>query len=691
MNILGITDALPFGVNNASVLGFSRYGVAAASPPVGSFDIVGYGADATGVSDSTAAIQAAIAAASEVGTSSNVADIWIPEGTFKCQPPATALGTIYEKVSGTWTKIGGDDRSVDAQIVGTSSDFWYQDSAPASEGANGDVWFNYRTGLVYTKSAGIWTQDGKLMDGSGTGWQSSYSSTSAYPTHYATPSGGSDGDWAIMYRMDFDNYNDACWELGSDNNYIRFIGAGPTSILKFWCWGNEDPMDYAVAGGVITANRIPMQMDTRAVATSQGQGVPKRGGFFALNGVTVANFDQIYWDNFKFDGSTIANGYHNFYSPEDVANEWDESHKCIAFTFGGTRGITYTKVSNVIATGFRGEVYYKGGIDTDAVIDIIDCTISECNASAISISGECNATRVTITNCYNAAENFCVGAQSSTFTDCNIDSDAGTWRGENGIVYLGSNTASLTVTGCNIGGMKNAAIFLADAAENVTITGNVLRDTPWGVYAYYQNQYGFLPAAFNNITISENIFKASARTVEKCVYALNSGNIAAANWVLDANVLATENGFFIFGFLSDFIDNLADNHDVTISNMDALGTSTFIGARDATTPVVTNCTYNPSSQSSYTAGAKTFFVNVPHVRITHLGEDNQVWTPVFTASNLFNGHTIQIDYAAGSDVTRDVVFPAASWNTWASDIVMSNNSSTVWVWSSATAKFSIAP
>lgn len=660
----------------------------------------GGGADPTGVADSTAAIQATIDAASAVASVSTPATVLFPPGTYKIIPPGRARATIYRKTSGVWGSALATDINTD-QVVDTN--FHYMSATPTSgDGADGDVAFNSRKGLFYKKAAGSWSLTGKMMDGSGDGWICQYSATDLYPAYKVIPDNaeGQDGDFAVMYRMQFDNQGLACFLVKPENSYITFQGSGVGSTkLLLRCFSDEDPAGYTVdvPTKTVLTSRIPGSMRTDY---NKGSYNHARGSAFVMKALSTETITNVKWDGIWIEGGTVANGGHGYYTEYDSAHEWDQGNKGIVFTWDqGT--IVGAEVTNCKLTGFRGEVLYKGGANSAQVL-IEDTEISESNGSAVSISGTTTMNRCTITNSYNGVENFCLGTQSVSINDCTIDLDAGTWRGEFGIVYLGVTTASMTVDGCEIGGAVFSDIFLADAAENVTIQNCILRDAQWGIYAYYQNQYGKgLPINFSNVTISGNNFKASARNMSHPIYVANQGSVPAANWVVDSNTL-TEVGYWIGHFIRDRIDGQS-NHDITVSNSDLTAANTLIYPEDAVAPYTAALTYNYNIVFSYTVYTSdvSFFVNTPKIKIVHTGALNsgrdpepgypQNWNANFTPANLYNGYRVEIWYKPDGDKLNTVVLPSAAWNTWVSDIVLTDGDSVTMEFSSVTGKFSLVP
>src|SRR5688572_18882103 len=67
-----------------------------ATPPGATYNVLTYGADPSGVADSTAAIQQAIDAAGAAGGGV----VYLPAGTFRVKPPAGAVGALYIGKSG---------------------------------------------------------------------------------------------------------------------------------------------------------------------------------------------------------------------------------------------------------------------------------------------------------------------------------------------------------------------------------------------------------------------------------------------------------------------------------------------------------------------------------------------------------------------------------------------------------------
>jgi len=453
--MIDLRTDIPFGLSfpAASINGVVTYPTPAGSPPANAFILTNYGADPTGIDDSGLALQAAADAAAAVATAESPADVWIPAGTYKCIPQGAAIATMWEKVAGTWTKQSADKITTAQVVTGTGSDMHFVASDPTTQGADGDIAFQFRSGKVWRKASGAWAIDGTVTDESGTGWQSQFTDV--------VPEYGADGDWAIHYELDFDKVNGAVCRLTQAHNYVHFSGPGSGAVLKLQCWGDSLPGDYEVSiadsgvgqdmtdfgqtvvflrsdgkwynsdDGSATATgrsykKITHVADVASLPAGGGSGtyvvddtntayrwngsawttsavytstrivvfshVPiaryssyatyQRGSMFVMEPDGLSTFEGIEFSNFKMDGQTLANGGGSWYNAYDFLNEWDITNKGIVFTFGG-RDMGQTapiKVEDCDIIGFRGEVLYKGGTDSDCYVEIRRCTIGETNS-----------------------------------------------------------------------------------------------------------------------------------------------------------------------------------------------------------------------------------------------------------------------------------------------------------------------
>lgn len=515
-------------------------------------NVLTYGAVGDGVTDDTDAIWTAIDAAK---TSTNKR-VYFPGGyTFKVMQRGTSKVTVYNKSSGSWGTAVASNQTEDAVFSGLSNDLYFRAEDPIpSLGSDGDLCLNNRTGMVWLKSGGGWAEDAKLSYSPGTGWQS------GFITH--TPEGGSDGDWAIMYRVEFDN--SAIFELNQDYNYLIFEGDGPTSVISQYCWGDIHPQDYEVDtdAGTITYSHVPYTSDEYARRYG-------RGFIFHLESDYLNTpFQGIEWRNLKIDGNTTASGDHGFGTPYESLHEWDINHKGIVYGFGGSDygTIAPIKTVNVIGEGFRGECFYRGGTGDYAYIEVTGCYLNQSNGSAISISGHAKIDNCTFENVYNGIENQCQGVgQYSEVSNCTFNMKVGTWSTRYGVVYLSDeDTSHLKVTGCVFNDAMLGGVFLADGAINADIDWCDFNGGSKGVYVKYGNfSGGTVSYKYDNI----NIRNCTFNNVYSCIEFPNeTAPTGTGVWTVDSCTCSGDN---IWAFLSTNCEGPRSGFDVTISNCNA--------------------------------------------------------------------------------------------------------------------------
>jgi hypothetical protein len=682
------------------------------------FDVTDYGADSTGIEDSTAAIVAALDAAGAVASAESPQVVYFPNGDYKMISPGRAYVTVYRKAAGAWGSSLVTDASTD-QVVDTN--FHLQSTAPeSSDGVDGDLWFDATKGLFYKKAAGAWGAAEKIMDGSGTGWIAGYTSTAAYPTHFAVPDNGdgSDGDFAVMFRLVHSITNGCCVMFDpAKHNHVTLMGESRGgATIKHQCWGDEDPDAYTYSGTTLLTSRIPPSMDTRGLAVSTGQPASARGGLFYFSAGLSANYTGINFKWLKLDGGTIASGRNEHYSQFDWAHGWDVTNKAIVYTFGGSLGriVELSTIEECDFVGWRGEVIYKGGIDTAADIRILDCTINGCNASAVSVSGTTLIDGCTIEAVYNGVENFCLNTQSTTITDTTIDCAGDGWQGEHAVAYLGGPSASLTIQNSTLEGGTTSALYLAEGAQNVLVEDSILADIQGDtdaclVLVYYMNQYAwFVPdetdVNFDNVTFRRTTFKTSKRNTKWGILSWNKGpaagetpEIFARNWLIEDCSVVEENGYTLQAFSRDRM-RTQSRHDVTVTGSDFSATEPWYLESNKTDSIAayqwgTGNTPGWTTKHYFSGtGAKTILAGSPQYSILTVGDAGITVTLDWNADQLHDGYTATFRYAPtnSSYFAGTVTFLASeAWNDLSADVTIAKDESATFVYSATTDKFSL--
>lgn len=637
------------------------------------FDVNDYGggADPTGNDDSTAAIQATINAARAVASASTPVTVLFPAGTYKIIPPATARVTVYKKTAGVWGSALATDISVD-QVVDTN--FYYQSSAPSGgDGIDGAIWFNKRTGLFYKKTSGVWSAAEKMMDGSGTGWICQYSATDLYPAYKVLPNNadGSDGDYAIMYHMQYDNQGLACFLIEPEDSYITFQGSGVSSTkLLLRCFGDEDPSDYTVneVTETVLTSRIPGSMRTDF---NKGSRNHARGSGFVMKAGSTETITNVKWDGIWMDGGTTANGRGSYYTEFDSAHEWDQGNKGIVFTWDiGT--VVGAEVTNCKFTGWRGEILYKGGIANDAEILIQNCTFSDSNASVISVSGNVTVEDCTFDRFLNAFENHAENGQGSIIRRCTMTGDAGDFQASQGIVLIGDSASSFEISNCTITGMTSAAIYGADSLQNGSISDCTITSSPAGIKFNLATTTN-LPIGYSNISFTNIDFVD--------VYACFSVELVTAGqgctgWVIDGCTCSGAINRFMFCGIQDktLFDPIIQNCVFTST----LGPFRLLKEYSNSPPVVprySNVTYTTVADEEFRNASPGVFIDVtpsgPTIRTSVVVN---VTDYQLVPERFFLNESIRIENRSFSSIP---MLSNSAWNTWLSTVSIPGKVETV--------------
>jgi len=616
------------------------------SPSVTNFDVTTYGAVGDGSNDDRAAIMAAIDAAGEAAASDGEQKtVFLPAGEYKIVAPGTVHINVYFNVSGSWSLLGEDVSDSTAGI------FHIYDSDPDTDtGLEGQRYINRTQNLVYIKTEGQWADESSLIEGSGTLWTAGYEDP--------VDGTGSTGQYYIQYVMDTDP---AIILSQSHNNVtIRGAGSGQTKIT-YRCWGDIAPDDYEVdVNGDIVRTAIPP-----IEPTAQGQVRTSRTFtiYFKSDGShsTGTNISGIRIEDIEFYGGCPDNGQGERYETFALAiDQWDEQHKGIALGFDHDGDFDGIEITGCKLTSYKGEILYSGG-SRDKEVSITNCEIAISNSSAISIGGQVTIDGCTIHDVVNGTENYNDGGQFTVITNTDI------YDSEYGVVWLGADaTAYLTITGCNIqGGLVNgeAAVFISEFGQNVTIQNTTLKDSYAGVYLYYLNQgYGVVPN-FSNLTLDTVTFEADTANMAYGIYAGNEDNIAAGNWQITDCVISEPNSYNVQTFLNDKLQDLS-THQVAVSNMDLSNTKPWRSASKGVAPTWVNCTVPAIVTQAAGTGDQTKYLGHPEYNIIVAQENNQRFFFTFNVGNLPDGYTATITYSDVLNYGHNIVIPANSDNTW---------------------------
>jgi hypothetical protein len=666
------------------------------------FNVATYGADPTGIDDSTAAITAAADAAGAVSTASNRAIVYFPAGTYKVIPPGTMSMRVFEKSAGTWgsAEVGltdFDGSGAETYTTTTGYTWHFLQADPTTQGSDGDKAINHLTGETFTKAGGTWT-------GSSIGNIIEYSEVLGTADLFdPDDANGVNGDFYFQYYLSFTN-NSSVFAIYQAWNNVTFQGASKaTTTLQFKCWGDKAANDYAESGGTITRSAImPSQFYDTTAATDTQRGFLFRidsDGTHATTPLTGFHFENMTWNGSS--GAYVSGQNHSFGNYLNGLTAWDLSHKAIATSFGGDGDISDVKFTNIDMREFRGELVHGGG-DTDHDLTFTDCDFSICHASALSSPGPITMTGCTFDDVYNGFE--CQvnptpsGDQTITIYDTHftLDDSKGQFcalvfsnSGANGTAInignpLGTAYRDVTVTGGNRGVLMNTK------CKNLTISNTLFEDVQVSAVYSFNNLIGtYIDYDFDNLTFDTVEFKATTVTLDNCLQmnALTfSGSDTAVNWSL-SDCICTENGAQVDTFLN--VDSSGPNHDITVTDCTTAGVKDF-SAGDGVAATVINTTREWDRVFTSTTTPPNWGATAPELNVTRVGADGQNGF-TFNNTDIVNNYPanwpMTIYYNPTSDPSFACNIPATTWNSLSADESLADGGSISFTYNAATNVF----
>jgi len=531
------------------------------------FVVTDWGADPNGERDSTAALQAAIAAAGSAASERRRTEVLIPKGTYKVMPSGILHLRFWEKANGQWTLVADepDDTRVGSWLVGTED--------PGSpDGRDGDYYINRKKNQFWRWNAGRWEARGPILCQRGDGWRSAF-----FPPVAEDP----ESLW-IQYRLTHTVPNRAVLRVTPDMNHISIIQE-EGAVLDFRCWGDVHPMDYTVSQAKAGEN---LKANVRVYLRDDGKWWLSNDGTATLDGVSTANkergkpsqvvvrsaippekwfpefagtrnsahrgnlivfdrdrrdkrdFHGIWFVNPVWQGNCTVNYKHSWYTLYHDLDEWDINNKGIVLTWGADGNLFDIRLLGGRISGFRGEqVFAGGGLRKEILVDGTE--ISHSNASAISVSGHLTVRNVYLHHNYNGMENF-AHASSKGFVevfDTRIDLTGG---GKYGIVHLGEPQTHLLVDGLEVTG--GDGMYFDAAAHNVEIRNSTFTDCGIAVRLWNINARTYkLTPAWRDFTFRNVRVIARQRDVNIGIFQAQTYQ-ALGRWEIDGLQAVGENG-----------------------------------------------------------------------------------------------------------------------------------------------------
>jgi hypothetical protein len=237
----------------------------------------------------------------------------------------------------------------------------------------------------------------------------------------------------------------------------------------------------------------------------------KRAGMFRIDSsISTSGVANVTWDGLTLDGNAGFTGNSNVGGSTVTGDGWDLTHKAIALD--GSKPINNVVVHNCEIKNWRGEEIYGGGTNI-GLVTISNTALTSTNGDCISISGNVVADTITIggpnvnDQCYQGFENFCwLSGQKTTIRNSTIRTTAtGVANHGNGVAFLGSAQASLTITGTTITNCNNGILY-SEGARNVTLNTSSFSLCNNGQITSILGLYAGFVTGFSDFLIQNNTF-----------------------------------------------------------------------------------------------------------------------------------------------------------------------------------------
>jgi hypothetical protein len=302
---------------------------------------------------------------------------------------------------------------------------------------------------------------------------------------------------AGTYRVCPDVENQNTFDIGFGR--LTFLGEDPQcggSVLSFFAWGGQDP------AGLIS----------------------RRGHAFSIRPTPgfAPTIRDIRFENIRCTGNTKPNAdAGKVQGSNNSPTGWDIGHKGVSI-MGDVGDITWEQTQ---WDGFRGESIWAGGGVELGAFNIIRSKIFDCNASAISMTGAITVEECEIFNVYNGTECFAIGPnQFQRVINCTIDPSRSFAFGQWSVVHIGTRVSSALIEKNKFGKAPISAVFLSEAAHEVTIRHNECTDTQvlyatlLGLYPQFSQDYGL-----SNIEVHDNTITAKTKNLDTATRSFISG------------------------------------------------------------------------------------------------------------------------------------------------------------------------
>jgi len=312
-----------------------------------------------------------------------------------------------------------------------------------------------------------------------------------------------------------------------------------------WVWefGQQALVAIQGAGLEATVLRLHAAPEKRGESwRDPATPIERRGGLFMLRGPG----SRLALADLTIDGMAPPTPQAGHY-PGASRTGWDTSHKAI----GCWDAFAELRLERVHVRRFRGEMVYAGGDERNGLVTLIDCVLSECNASAISCTASMRIEGLELFDCYNGIENFLFPGDRFVMRRSLLQPGRSFPQSKFAAVFLGPTNASVLIEDCfiesgqGVGQNASGPLYFAEFCHNVTVRETILANGESGAHRVGISNYAAMQAnhpGFTNFHFERVEYLASRRNV-KAHYRYGSGPV---DWSWTRCTARRENGLHVF-------------------------------------------------------------------------------------------------------------------------------------------------